>query len=67
MSNPEPSILSRAAAAGLSIIVSADAHWPVNVAVHFGEALQVLHEAGFTNLVVPSAGEWSSIPLPSPG
>jgi histidinol-phosphatase (PHP family) len=63
MSNPSPAILRRASKAGLPVIVSADAHRPANVAVHFDRALGILKESGFTRLVTPSSDGWHSVPL----
>lgn len=64
MSNPNLPILTRAARAGQSVIVSADAHQPDDVAIHFRRALGVLVDAGFTELVVPGRADWSTVPLP---
>ncbi len=65
MSNPNATILGRAAEAGLPVIVSADAHYPGNVAAHYRRALDVLKTTGFTELVLPSCGAWSPVPLPT--
>jgi histidinol-phosphatase (PHP family) len=64
-SNPNLSVLRRAAASGIPVIVSADAHRAANVALHYRRALSVLEQAGFKRLVVPRVGAWENVPLPS--
>jgi histidinol-phosphatase (PHP family) len=61
--NPSPAILRRAAARGIPVIVSADAHRPQNVNQHYDRALGVLREAGFQSLVYPIEGGWESTRL----
>jgi histidinol-phosphatase (PHP family) len=65
MCNPSPSILARAVTRGIPIIVSADAHYPQNVAQHYQRAVQVLRDVGCHSIVVPSSEAWRSVPLPS--
>lgn len=64
LSNPSLTILRRAADAGIRIIISADAHWPENVAQHFDRAVRLLREAGYESLVVPSPEGWHDCLLP---
>jgi histidinol-phosphatase (PHP family) len=64
-SNPSLAVLRRVAAAGIPVIVSADAHRAANVALHYRRALSVLEQAGFDRLVVPVVGSWERVPLPS--
>jgi histidinol-phosphatase (PHP family) len=64
-SNPNLPILRRAAAAGIPVIISADAHRAANVALHYQRALAVLEQAGFKHLMVPGVGAWERVSLPS--
>lgn len=62
--NPGLPILRRAAARGIRPIVSADAHQPANVNLRFDDAVRLLAEAGFSELVVPDPSGWRRAPLP---
>ncbi len=61
--NPGPAILRRAAALDVPVILSADAHWPANVARHFERGLALLRESGFRQIVVPRADGWRRMTL----
>jgi len=63
--NPNADVLRRAADRRIPVIVSADAHWPVNVAQHFPRGVAVLREAGYSTLTVPEPSGWRQIPLPA--
>jgi len=64
--NPSPGILKGIADAKIPVIVSADAHWPANVAQHFDRGTALLRAAGFESIVVPAPRGWSRAPLPEP-
>ncbi len=63
--NPNADVLRRAATRGIPVIVSADAHWPANVAQHFTRGLEVLRAAGFSTVTSPQPSGWRQIPLPT--
>lgn len=63
--NPSPAILRRAFARNIPVIVSADAHRPANVAVHYADAIAVLRDAGYRTVMFPANGGWQPVELPS--
>jgi histidinol-phosphatase (PHP family) len=63
--NPSPDILARAVRRKIPIIVSADAHYPENIAQHYGRAVRVLSGVGCESIVVPSRDGWNTAPLPT--
>lgn len=63
--NPGLAILRRAAARGIRPIISADAHLPANVNLRYDDAVQLLAQAGFRELVVPDPSGWRLAPLPA--
>jgi len=56
--NPDLRILRRAAKLGIPAIVSADAHRPEHVARDFARAIEILREAGYAEIIVPSTQGW---------
>ena len=63
--NPSPSILARAVKRKIPVIVSADAHYPQNVAQHYERAVRVLRDVDCRSIVAPSREVWRTVPLPS--
>ncbi|HVB96454.1 MAG TPA: histidinol-phosphatase [Chloroflexota bacterium] len=62
--NPGLQILASCAAKSIPTIITADAHRPANVAANYGRAIDLLHRAGYSELVVPGRVDWSNGPLP---
>lgn len=63
--NPDLPILRRARARDIPVLVSADAHLPGNVALRYPEAVGLLREAGYREMVVPDPAGWHMAPLPA--
>lgn len=63
---PAPWVLRRALAAGIPMVVSADAHLPENVDRGLEEGSRLLAELGFSHLMELRKQGWEEVPLAPP-
>jgi histidinol-phosphatase (PHP family) len=61
---PGPWILKKVHELGIPVVISSDAHKPAEVAMLFGETVNLLRETGFRTLMNLTEDGWVQVPLP---
>ncbi len=55
---PSPWIIKLARKREIPVVLNSDAHTPARLSVHFAEALRVLNDAGYKEIMVLKKGNW---------